>query len=152
MTSDLFDDPEHVEAVRCLADVPPVPPSPVLLGSILDRIELEAAQPGFVFRTADTDKFKPTTQPGVTIRLLHTDRLSNRFSAYLRLEPGASLHPHAHEGVEECVVLSGSVRVGDRLLTAGDYQRAEPGHDHGEQTSPDGCLLFLTGPLSLLGE
>lgn len=151
MTVDFFDDPEHHEAVRILADVPPVQPSDGLFDRILKQLPTVNPR-GFIFLTPHANDFKPTHQPGVSIRMLHTDRTAGRFSAYLRLDPGASLYEHEHDGIEECVVLSGSIRVGGRLLRAGDYQRAEVGSPHGEQTSPDGCLLFLSGSLSLLGE
>ncbi len=149
MTADPFTDPDHTDAVRLLAAVPPVSPSAGLLALVIAQLP-PADPPGLHFHVAADLAFRPTGRPGVSIRLLHTDTAAARFSAYLRLDPGASLHPHAHDGAEECVVLSGSIRVGHRTLTAGDYQRAEPGSPHGEQRSADGCLLFLTGPLSLL--
>jgi quercetin dioxygenase-like cupin family protein len=152
MTADPFDPPgENAEAVRLLAAVPPVTPSADLFARILDRLSA-ADPPGFHFHSPVDAQFRPTGRPGVSVRMLHHDRAANRFSAYLRLDPGASLDTHTHDGAEECVVLSGSIRVSGRTLRAGDYQLAEPGSPHGEQTSDDGCILFLTGPLSLLGE
>jgi hypothetical protein len=147
MTDDPFDMAENAGAVRLLADGPSVTPPPGLLAAILDRLP---PQPGLVFRPADPAAFKPTGRPGVSIRLLQTDRETRRFSAFLRLDPGASLDSHTHDGAEECVVLSGSITVAGRTLAAGDYQLAEAGSPHAEQVSPDGCLLFLSGPLSLL--
>ena len=151
MIDDSFDLSENTDAVRLLAAVTPVPPSAGLLTTILDRLP-PADPPGLTVRLADPAAFRPTGRPGVSIRLLHTDRVARRFSAYLRLDPGASLQPHTHDGAEECVVLSGSITVAGRTLAAGDYQLAEAGSPHAEQVSADGCLLFLTGPLSLLAE
>ncbi len=151
MIADLFDLAENTDAVRLLAAVPPVSPSAGLVAAILDRLP-PAAPPGLTFHAADPATFQPTGRPGVSIRLLHTDRVARRFSAYLRLDPGASLDSHTHDGAEECVVLSGSITVAGRTLAAGDYQLAEPGSPHAEQVSAAGCLLFLTGSLSLLAE
>lgn len=148
MTPDPFDDPAYAEVVRMLAEVAPVAPSPDLKARLLARLPA----PGLTIKPADESAFRPSRHPGVSVRLLHLDRAADRFSAYLRLAPGASLRPHTHDGAEECVVLAGSITVGGRTLTAGDYQRAEPGSPHDEQRSADGCLLFLSGPLSLLAE
>ena len=146
MTADPFDAPENHDAVRLLADGLVATPPAGLRAALLDRL------PGVTFWPADDAAFRPTGWAGVSVRLLHTDRDAGRFSAYLKLDPGASLHSHTHDGAEECVVLSGSIAVAGRTLRAGDYQRAEAGSPHAEQVSADGCLLFLTGPLSLLAE
>jgi anti-sigma factor ChrR (cupin superfamily) len=149
MTADPFDHPDHADAVRQLAAGPPVEPSAGL------KIRLLAAlppPPQVVYKPSDDAAFRPTKQPGVSVRLLYLDRAADRFSAFLKLAPGARLRPHRHAGVEECVVLAGTMDVGGRTLRAGDYQRAESGSPHGEQVSADGCLLFLSGPLALLAE
>lgn len=153
--ADPFDptDPDLHAAVRALADaVPPVEPSPGLRDRLLAALP-PAGLPGITFKLAADAAFRPLRRkPGVSVCPLHLDRPARRFTCLLRLEPGASLGEHAHDGVEECLILEGALEVAGRTLRPGDYQRAEPGSPHAEQVSPGGCLLFLAGPLSLLAE
>lgn len=86
--------------------------------------------------------------PGVTVKTLWRDRRSGRWSALLRVEPGAVYPPHDHDEDEECLVLEGELRFGDLLLKAGDFHLARKGHRHPEASSPGGCLLYLSGARS----
>lgn len=63
--------------------------------------------------------------------------------------PGATLAEHAHEGVEELLVLSGSCVVEGEALATGDYHRAAPGSVHHPTVAgADGCrLLCVHRPL-----
>lgn len=153
MTADPFDptDAGLHDAVRALADVPAVEPSAGLKDRLLAALP-PADPPGLSFDLAADATFRPFRRPGVSVRLLHLDEPARRFTCLLRLEPGASLGEHSHDGAEECLVLEGTLEVAGRTLRPGDYQRAEPGSPHAEQRSPGGCLLFLTGPLSLDSE
>jgi len=85
--------------------------------------------------------------PGLHKRLLHLDCASGRYTALVRMAPGASYPAHDHAGVEECLVLEGDLHVGGEVLRAGDYQRALAGSHHVEQTTEGGCLVLLVGPL-----
>ena len=51
-------------------------------------------------------------------------------SSAVRLIKGSRFPRHAHEGTEEVVVLSGSVRIGGVELRAGDYLFTDPGEEH----------------------
>jgi anti-sigma factor ChrR (cupin superfamily) len=64
--------------------------------------------------------------------------------------PGATYPAHPHSGPEECLVLEGDLTAFGVRMTAGDYQRVEPGTEHAEQRSETGALLYLTAPLSML--
>jgi len=61
----------------------------------------------------------------------------------LRFDPGARLPAHDNAGDEVCVVLEGSVRLGDVEVSAGDYHFASAGSAHGEVYSANGALLFI---------
>jgi quercetin dioxygenase-like cupin family protein len=146
------------EAVRELAaEAPPVDPPPGVRGSLLAAVgDTRAADrtaaarlAGIVFRFAEDGEFVRGSAPGVWVRMLHLDRRRRQFSCLVRLEPGASYPAHAHDGPEECLVLEGDVIVDGVRMRAGDYQRVEPGTDHGEQRSEGGALLYITAPLSL---
>lgn len=106
---------------------------------------------GIIFQHQRDANYVPTPYPGITMRLLHVDQAGAKFSALLRVEPGAKYPSHHHDGVEECLVLEGSLMVGNTRMVAGDYQRAEPHSEHVEQWTETGALLFINAPLSLLG-
>ncbi len=82
--------------------------------------------------------------PGVRIKLLNAEADGGAESYLIRLEPGARAPAHDHPGIEECVVLEGSVRyVGGAVLKAGDYQLAQLGAHHTELVSDSGALVFI---------
>jgi quercetin dioxygenase-like cupin family protein len=125
------------------AGILPVAPPPQLKATILEQI---ATPKGFTFRFADNASFRPTPVAGITYRLLSRDHEQNRVTCLLRLAPGARLPAHTHPGVEECVVLEGTVMVGQIRMHAGDYQRAEADSEHLEQWSDTGALVYLSSP------
>jgi len=110
-----------------------------------------AAPGGITFQHQRDANFIPTPYPGITMRLLHVDQAGAKFSALLRVAPGAKYPSHHHDGVEECLVLEGTLMVGNTRMVTGDYQRAEPDSDHVDQWSETGALLYINAPLSLLG-
>lgn len=61
----------------------------------------------------------------------------------LRIAAGTSFPGHGHAIDEECMVLEGSLRVGDVLLHPGDFHVGLSGSDHAAATSEDGCVCFL---------
>ena len=74
----------------------------------------------------------------------HVVEASPRGRSYLiRMAPGAASGPHVHRVREECWVLSGDVRVEDRLLHAGESCRTEAGAVHEGSASDGGCLLLI---------
>jgi quercetin dioxygenase-like cupin family protein len=157
--------PEGEEALRQLSDAvrelaagaPPTDPPPAVRDALLAAVDdpraadraAAARLAGIVFRFAEDGGFVRGSAPGAWVRMLHLDRRRRQFTCLVRLEPGASYPAHAHDGPEECFVLEGDVSVGGVRMRAGDYQRVEPGTDHGEQRSEGGALLYITAPLSL---
>ncbi|MEY2633446.1 MAG: hypothetical protein RIR00_2100 [Pseudomonadota bacterium] len=81
--------------------------------------------------------------PKVSIR--HLQRVGDSLTYLLKLEPGAILVPHDHPQDEECIVLSGEVRIGETVARTGDYHFAPKGVAHGAIVSDTGALLFLRG-------
>jgi quercetin dioxygenase-like cupin family protein len=81
---------------------------------------------------------------GVDIKVLH--EADGIMSYLLRLAPGAVLAPHRHPADEECVVLDGSVRIGDDLVVrAGGFHLAHKNTLHAVITSEQGATIFLRG-------
>lgn len=101
--------------------------------------------PEVIVRHASEGRWWPTGLPGVWGKPLYKSRRADRETLLVKCDPGALIPRHAHEGIEELIVLEGALRVGDVLLGPGDYIRSTPGADHGDAISPDGCIcLFFT--------
>jgi quercetin dioxygenase-like cupin family protein len=81
-----------------------------------------------VKKTVDRE-WKATDYSGIERSLFRSNETGGRSSA-VRLSRGSRFPRHAHEGTEEVVVLSGTVRIGDVELTAGDYLFTSPGEEH----------------------
>ncbi len=161
---------------RLLESVPVVEPSPGLWERITARIHGIAPRPaaeakpdvqvwhkwaegsqspdprGFVFAMGEDPRdaasgWEPTGSDGVVSRRLFVDRAADRVTMLVRMDPGASYPAHRHGGDEDCFVLEGDLWVGDERLRRGDYQHADAGSIHPEQSTEGGCLLFLVSSL-----
>lgn len=81
--------------------------------------------------------------PGLSCKVLATDTDRSRLSMLVRLVPGAEYPPHVHAGVEQLYLLLGELWIDDRKLSAGDYNRAEPGTADARVWSETGCTCIL---------
>jgi quercetin dioxygenase-like cupin family protein len=81
--------------------------------------------------------------PGISVKLLATDTHENRVSMLVRLAPGTEYPPHRHAGFEELHLLHGELKIGDRKLFPGDYNRAEAGSIDHRVWSETGCTCVL---------
>jgi anti-sigma factor ChrR (cupin superfamily) len=83
----------------------------------------------------------------VQVKILHDD--GTTLSWLLKLLPGGRLPEHDHaDGVEECMILEGKLRINGTPHGCGDYQIAYPGSIHYDVSSDDGALVFLKSPSS----
>ena len=104
---------------------------------------IAAADKHLVAIPADADTWKPFL-PGVSIKVLH--RHGDMMSYLLRMAPGAVIPAHRHPCEEECVVLEGSIHIGDVHLDAGGFLLVHEGVLHGELVAEeDGAVLYLRG-------
>lgn len=85
--------------------------------------------------------------PGVAWKVLHEDRDRRRRSSLIRIAPGATYAPHAHDDDEECLVMEGDLSFGELTLRSGDYHLAPKGVLHPAGFSRQGCLLFVSAAL-----
>ena len=122
-------------------EVEPLPAG--LFEKILDRIESEGAHlPGTkTTRAAGANWFE--ISPGIKGRVLHVDRVQNRQCLLIRMSPGASYHPHAHDADEQTLVLEGDLHFGDLELLAGDFHVATPASTHPPGRTVNGCLIHI---------
>lgn len=68
-------------------------------------------------------------------------------STLVRFAPGAGVPDHRHAVHEDCLMLEGSMFLGDIVLRAGDYQLAPAGGGHFGEMSDVGCTFFFHGAL-----
>lgn len=136
-TPDVLPD-EAVEAL-VLAAPTAMPCDP---GGLKDKVLARARGDSARFVTVRTsDGQWRMLAPGVAMKMLHDDGAMQTF--LLRLDAGASLPAHDHAVDELCVVLEGSVRLGEIEVSRGDYHLAIAGSRHGRLVSPAGAVLFL---------
>ncbi len=81
--------------------------------------------------------------PGLTLKVLHEHE--GIMSYLVRLAPGAMLPPHRHPVDEECVVLEGSLRIGELEVGAGGFHLGRQDVLHMPIVSEQGALIFLRG-------
>ena len=87
--------------------------------------------------------FELTHLAGIEVKPLYVDAANRRVTMLVKMAPGTSYPAHRHATSEECFVVSGEIKVGDRTLYAGDYQVAAQGSLHGVQSTEKGCVLFI---------
>jgi anti-sigma factor ChrR (cupin superfamily) len=136
------------EAAAALAlSLAPVDPPAPIRERLMRQIRAAALEnpPDGSKRTIRAGQGRWREQPvaGLSIQELSLDAQNRRATVLFRLLPGAVLPSHAHHGPEECYVVSGSVRLGDIALRAGDFHHAESGSSHGNVTTDEGCTLLL---------
>ncbi|HEY8360082.1 MAG TPA: cupin domain-containing protein [Ramlibacter sp.] len=102
-------------------------------------------EPAAQYRTVRADEGGwEQLAPGVTRKLLWVT--PDAQSCLVRMAPGACVPPHPHPIDEECVVLEGSVRIGDDLvLQVGDFHVGRAGSSHALTSSATGALVYLRG-------
>ena len=81
--------------------------------------------------------------PGATMKMLAVDPPSGRRSALLRLQPDTVFAAHAHDDLEECLVIEGEIDIDGVTYRPGDYVVATAGTMHPAIPSPRGALVLL---------
>lgn len=118
------------------------PLAPPNAGAVKSRVMKRVAETseGITVVRSTAGEWHPYA-PGVDFKVLFDDGHTRTWLA--RLEREARLPGHDHPLSEECLMLEGSVYMGDILVTAGDYLRAEAGTRHTGVYSPTGCVLLV---------
>ena len=81
--------------------------------------------------------------PGIQFKLLFQDPDTKKMTVLGRLAAGSRMPAHRHKGIEECLVLEGSLWTDSVLLHAGDYIVTQDQTVHEDTWSPDGALVLL---------
>jgi quercetin dioxygenase-like cupin family protein len=119
-----------------------VRPSRSLWDRLASRIAVNDEQPLPASRSWVEPAWKEVA-PGISCKVLAKDTEHDRVSMLVRLAPGVEYPPHRHAGVEELHLLEGELWIDDRKLSAGDYNRAEPGTAEARVWSETGCTCVL---------
>lgn len=85
--------------------------------------------------------------PGVRVKTLRRDPFAGTETTLWRVDPGASVPPHAHRHEEECLVLEGSIVKDDVEYFPGDFLLADAGELHSRFSSPRGALFLIRGEI-----
>ena len=140
----------ELEALRPVMDAFVCWPTDVLrpAASLQERLAQRIAQEtdGKPVLAQHTDWREPAWEevaPGISCKLLATDKETHRVSMLVRLAPGVDYPPHTHAGVEELHLLDGELWIDDRKLVPGDYNRAEAGTGDKRVWSETGCTCVL---------
>ncbi|MGJ8725345.1 MAG: cupin domain-containing protein [Roseibacillus sp.] len=132
---------------------PPAQPSPDLKGKIFAAIgetepgseaqEQEEPQGGYHFIGDQEGEWKSLPGGKIRIKTLSDLPESPHTTMMLEADPGAVFLPHAHEGMEEILLISGDLDTLGRRLGPGDYLRHDPNTLHAKAISENGCRALL---------
>jgi uncharacterized RmlC-like cupin family protein len=86
-------------------------------------------------------KFVESGFPGVTSSTIWGE--NGIGSDFIAFKAGARFPLHDHEGREEVIMLSGKIRFGEFVVSAGDYITAGPGDVHDAEALED-SVFFIT--------
>ena len=81
--------------------------------------------------------------PGIQRKVLHVG--DGVMSYLLKFAPGAVLPAHRHPIDEECVVLEGTLRIGDMVLPPGSFHRVAKDILDADSTTDTGTVIYLRG-------
>lgn len=137
--------PQHEHAERAVAGKPAVESAHGV--QVWKNWKRPAGPSDFFLQRGSEGEWEATAAPGVEVKKLFVDQKRGYATMVVRMAAGAAYPGHRHAGFEECYVLQGDLHVGDIVLHAGDYQRAEGGSIHGVQKTEQGCLLFIVSSL-----
>jgi quercetin dioxygenase-like cupin family protein len=128
-------------------DLDAAAPSPQVWDRISARVDhLEAARDTLTV-PADQGVWE-FSSPGVYRKLLHVDAAAGWQAFLVKIEPGASVPPHDHPILEECLVLEGEFELAGEIVRKGDLHLGFAGRDHGAIASPSGALLYIRAALA----
>jgi predicted ChrR family anti-sigma factor len=139
----------------------PATPRPDVRRRLLGRISREAPMPfdlpspqvwkqwvptpeqsSWVVRSGEGE-WQETGIDGVTAKNLFVDQQQQCVTMLVRMAAGSSYPGHLHGDTEQCYVLEGKMRIGERQFQAGDFIRAAGGSIHEDTSTEQGCLLLI---------
>ena len=119
-------------------------PSPLLWNRLAERIGADTS--AFGAPPVAPERREPEWKdvaPGISCKLLATDRERARVSMLVRLAPGTDYPAHRHAGVEDLYMLDGELIVDEARFYPGDHRRGQPGSADHRVWSQTGCTCVL---------
>ena len=101
--------------------------------------ELKARSSRYV--DMDALPWRPTSFPGIEIKVLLEDRDTGLMTSLTRMAPGAVLPLHEHTDIEQTYVIEGRLVDEEGEVRAGEYVWRPAGSVH-VATAPEGALLL----------
>lgn len=142
-----FELPDESELNRLLDGLAPIAPEPgqaaSLRASIMHRVSQSIATHAGLLTVRSKHGVWKTLKSGIRYKLLRSS--SDGSSVLIEFAPGASLPPHRHNWMEEGIVLSGDLSMGELQLGPLDYHMSPKGSRHSSICSRQGALAFLSG-------
>ncbi|MEO6393598.1 MAG: cupin domain-containing protein [Pyrinomonadaceae bacterium] len=86
-------------------------------------------------------------EPGVQVKVLYKDKSRDTITTLVKLEAGARIPRHYHDGGEECYVISGDIYDDNISMNAGDYISLMRDTMHSFVSTINGALLLIISPL-----
>lgn len=125
---------EGTEVKKVLTELSPVQPVPETADGAMS-----------LFQTvrSNTSVWQSVSADGMDMQILSHDKLTGQAVLLLRGAAGASFPAHHHTQPERCYMISGSVRIGDLRLEAGDYHYADAGSSHERLVAETPALALL---------
>jgi len=125
------------------------------MGTITPYAKRHEGLASLASRYVDVDElpWKPTSFPGVEIKILVQNEETGLLTALTRFAPGAKLPLHEHTDLEQSFVIEGSLVDDEGTATAGNYVWRPAGSTH-EAHAPEGALVlsFFLKPNRFLDE
>ncbi len=88
----------------------------------------------------------------VYLKVLKRDEATGLANYLVRYLAGGRVERHPQRYVEECMLVSGDLRIDDIDMQVGDLQFAHPGCEHGPLSTVHGALVFVRGILKTVPE
>lgn len=86
-------------------------------------------------------------EPGVEVKVLYKDHSRHTITTLVKLDAGAKIPRHYHDGGEECYVISGDIYDDHISMKAGDYISLMRDTMHSFVSTINGALLLIISPL-----
>jgi anti-sigma factor ChrR (cupin superfamily) len=118
--------------------------APTLDPSMRDRVlSIADAKPISQVVRANGGQWVESGVAGIQFKKLFEDADTKKMTVLARIAAGARMPAHRHDGLEECLVIEGSLWTDGVLLHAGDYIVTQDQTVHEDTWSADGAVVLL---------
>lgn len=139
----------YTEVAAAVGESAEAKPRPELKKKLMERVREAPRDPGVLLHQAGIFVTRPEelhwkrVAPGIDFKLLYRDAARSYNTCLVRMAPGSRYPSHRHTEVEELFLLTGDLHLGEDVMYAGDYCRAESDSIHGEIFTNGGCTYLV---------